>query len=111
MNISKLKALWALATGGWAGLATYILEAVNAALKKLDQTKLAQMAQVVGCVLAALKALSPLLPAKYAKACAATIEAVDELAQALADGKVTEEELDAIVDGIEAAIVAWKEAR
>lgn len=110
MNISKLSALWALATGGWAGLATYILEAINDALKRLDQTRLAQFAQVVGCACSALKALAPLLPTRYQRPAASTVDALNQLAAALADGKVTNEELDGIIDTIEAAIEAWKEA-
>ena len=110
MNISKLKALWRLATGGWAGLAEYILETVNDALKRLDVTKLAQMAQVVKAVATAVSALTPLLPARYAAPVRVTFAALDSLAMALADGRVTPEELDVNIDAVEAAIVAWKEA-
>lgn len=108
MEISKLGALWSLMTGGWAGLAVYILEALNKWLAKLDQSKLAQAALVVKSVANAIDALAPLVPAKYADAIKATTAAVSTLASSLADGKVTQEELDANVDAIEAAIEAWK---
>lgn len=111
MNISKLGALWSLMTGGWAGLAQYILEAVNAQLKKLDPTKLAQLAQVIGCIASALRSLAPLLPEKCRNAIVVTIAAVDDAAKALADGKVEPDELDKIIDAVEAAIDAWKEAK
>ena len=111
MEVSKIGALYHLLLGGWSGLANYILEAVNSALKKLDPLKLAEFAGVVGNILAAIKALAPLLPAKYAGAVTVTVVAVDDLAKALADGKVTDAELDCIIDGIEAAVAAWKEAK
>lgn len=111
MDISKLGALWSLMTGGWTGLATYILEAVNKQLKKLDPTKLAQFAQVTGCVASALRALAPLLPEKYRIAVTVTIAAVDDAAKALADGKIEQDELDKVIDAVEAAIVAWKETK
>ena len=108
MNISKLGALWSLMTGGWAGLAVYILEALNKWLATLDQSKLAQAALVAKSVANAIDALAPLVPAKYADAIKSTTAAVSTLASALADGKVTQEELDANIDAIEAAIDAWK---
>lgn len=111
MDISRLGALWSLMTGGWAGLATYILEAVNRQLKKLDPAKLTQFAQVVGCIASALRALAPLLPEKYRNAVTVTITAVDDAAKALADGEVEQDELDKVIDSVEAAIVAWKETK
>lgn len=112
MNISKFGALWSLMTGGWAGLAVYILEAVNKWLAKLDQTKLAQAAQIVKSVASALEILlGTFLPEKYRDAAQKTLEALNTLALALADGKVTQEELDAQIDAIEAAVLAWKEAK
>lgn len=111
MEISKLRALWALVTGGWAGLAEYVLEAVNAALKKFDATRLAQFAQVVKSVANALIALTPLLPEKYRDAANETIGSVNTLALSLADGHVTQAELDECIDQIEAAIAAWKSVK
>ena len=112
MNISKLGALWKLMTGGWAGLAVYILEAVNKWLATLDQSKLAQAAQIVKAVASALEILlGTFLPLKYREAAQKTLEALNTLALALADGKITQEELDAQIDAIEAAVAAWKEAK
>lgn len=110
MNISKLKALWALATGGWAGLAVYILEAVNKWLAKLDQEKLAQTAAIVKSIANALAILiETFLPIRFVRAAKTTLDALNTLATALADGKITQEELDANIDAIEAAIEAWKD--
>lgn len=112
MNISKLGALWKLMTGGWTGLAVYILESVNQRLATLDQTKLAQAAQIVKAIASALEILlGTFLPVKYRDAAQKTLEALNTLALALADGKVTQEELDANIDAIEAAVLAWKEAK
>ena len=111
MNISKLGALWSLMTGGWAGLAVYILEAINKWLATLDQSKIAQVALVVKSVSNAIDALAPLLPAKYTDAVKATTAVVSKLAESLADGKVTQEELDDNIDAVKAAIYAWKKVK
>ena len=108
MNISKLGALWSLVTGGWSGLAVYVLEAVNKWLSSLDQSKIAQCALVAKSVANAIDALSPLLPSKYDAAIKATTAAVSKLAESLADGNVTQEELGDNVRSIESAIKAWK---
>lgn len=112
MQISKLTALWKLATGGFAGLAVYILEAVNKWLATLDQEKLARAAAIVKAVANAVEILlETFLPAKYQDAAKKTLEALNTLALALADGKVTQDELDANIDAIEAAIAAWKDIK
>ena len=111
MDISKLGALWSLMTGGWAGLAVYILEAINKWLAILDQSNIAQFALVVKSVSNAIDALAPLLPAKYADAVKAMTAAVSKLAESIADGKVTQEELDDNIYAVEAAINAWKKVK
>lgn len=111
MNISKFKAVWSFVTGGWAGLAVFILGEVNGYLATLDQSRLAQFALVVKSLANAVDALAPLIPSRYAEAVLATTAALAALAQSLADGKITEEELDANIDAVQAAILAWKEAR
>lgn len=112
MNISKLGALWSLATGGWAGLAEYILRAINGWLAKLDKSKLAEAAKIVKAVASALGILlTTFLPDRYKAAATQTLCALETLAEAMADGNITPEELDANIDAIEAAIEAWKEAR
>ena len=98
-------------TGGWAGLAVYILEAINKWLAILDQSKIAQVALVVKSVSNAIDALAPLLPVKYTDAVKATTAAVSKRAESLADGKVTKEELDDNIDAVEAAINAWKKVK
>ena len=110
MKISKLTALWKLATGGFAGLAVYILEAVNKWLATLDQEKLARAASVVKSIANALAILiETFLPIRFVRAAKTTLDALNTLATALADGKITQAELDANIDSIEAAIEAWKE--
>lgn len=111
MNIGKFGALWSLVTGGWAGLAVYILEAVNKWLDTLDQSKIAQAALVAKSVANAIDALAPLVPTKYFDAIKATTSAVGTLATTLSDGKVTQDELDANIDAVEAAIDAWKKTK
>lgn len=108
MNISKLGAIWNFMTGGWAGLAVYVLEAVNKWLATLDKTKLAQFALVAKTISNAIAALEPLVPEKFTPALKATTSAVSTLANALVDGNVTQAELDENIDAIEAAVDAWK---
>lgn len=109
MNISKLSALWALCTGGWSGLAVYLLEEVNAWLRNLDGVNLARFAEVVGTIGKALRLLGDcFLPAKYRPAASATCKVLDEFALALADGQITQSEIDANAEAIEAAVIEWK---
>lgn len=110
MNLSKFKALWSLITGGWAGLATYILEAVNRWLATLDKSRLAEVSKIVIAISGAVRILlDTFLPIKYKAAATLTITALDGLANALADGELTKDELDSQISAIEAAIKAWKE--
>lgn len=110
MEISKIKALWKLLTGGWAGLAEYILEAVNAWLAKLDKPKLAEASKIVRAISSALVVLlETFLPARYKAAGRATVIELDTLAAAMEDGELTKAELNENIDAIEAAIKAWKE--
>ena len=112
MDISKLGALWSLMTGGWAGLAAYILEAINKWLSGLDVERLARAAAVVKAVANALEILlNTFLSAKYRDAATKTLKALNALAESLADGKVTQDELDANIDAIEDAVVTWKEVK
>jgi len=112
MNISKVKALWSLVTGGWAGLATYILDAINGWLATLDASKLAEAAKIVMSVNASLQLiLDSFLPEKYKAAAKLTIAALNNLAAALADGKLDDAELDTQIDCVEVAVEAWKEVK
>lgn len=109
MNISRFKALWSLMTGGWTGLAVYVLEAINGWLATVDRSKLSDVARIVKAVSGALEILlNAFLPARYCDAAAKTLEALDVLALSLADGKITQEELDANIDAIEDAISSWR---
>lgn len=112
MNIGKLGALWSLMTGGWAGLAVYILEAVNKWLATLDQSKLAEVAKIIKSIASALAILlNTFLPEKFRVAAQKTLDALNTLAASLEDGKITQEELDDNIDAIEAAVLAWKEVK
>ena len=112
MNIGKFGALWSLVTGGWAGLAAYILEAVNKWLATLDQSKLAEVAKIVKAIASALAILlNTFLPEKFRPAAQKTLDALNTLVASLEDGKITQEELDANIDAVEAAVKAWKDIK
>ena len=111
MEISKIKAIWALVTGGFAGLAVYLLEAVNKWFATLSRDKFARAASIVRAIANAISILiETFLPAKYVDAANKTLDALNTLAMSLEDGEVTKDELDADIDAVEAAIAAWKKA-
>lgn len=110
MNISRIKAIWALVTSGWPGLAQYVLEAVNAALSKCDVEKCKKTASVAISAAAIVKVVCDVFaPEKYKSAAADTVAALETLAGALEDGVLTKDELDSNVDAISKCIETWKE--
>lgn len=112
MNISKIKALWALMTGGWSGLARYILTVVNAGLAKCDAEKCKKAATVALSVSAIIKsAVDAFAPDKYRDAATKTVEALNALALALEDGVLTQDEVSTNVTAISACVDAWKEVK
>ena len=112
MNISKIKAAWAFLTGGWSGLAQYMLKAVNALLAKCDADKCKRTATIAISIAAIVKtACDVFAPAAYKAAAAKTVDALETLAVALEDGNLTEAELNANIDAISSCIDAWKEVK
>lgn len=112
MNISKIKAAWAFLTGGWSGLAQYLLQAVNAVLEKCDAEKCRKTATIAISVAAIVKtACDVFAPEKYKVAAANTVDALETLATALEDGQLTEAELNDNIDAISTCVEAWKEVK
>ena len=112
MEISKIKAVWSFITGGWSGLCQYVLTVVNAALAKCDEEKCRNAATIAIGVAAVVKtACEVFAPDKYKSAAANTITALEKLAVALEDGKLTKEEISGNIDAISACVEAWKEVR
>ena len=112
MNISKIKAAWAFLTGGWSGLAQYMLKAVNALLAKCDADKCKRTATIAISIAAIVKtACDVFAPDKYKSAAAKTVDALETLAVALEDGNLTEDELNTNIDAISTCIDAWKEVK
>jgi len=117
MNISKIKAVWKLTTGGVAGLIEYLLDLFNDQVlaKVKDKEEFAAYAEDVAQFVFFLDGVMNrhtkwMSDAKRA-AFSATINAVKELADALKDCKFEASELDAVIEKIKAAIEAWKAAK
>ena len=109
MKWSNVKALWSLVTDGWSGLMKYGLEFVNGLLKKLDVEKCQKASRIAVNIAAVVSAaIGVFVDEKYREASNLTVDALKELAVALEDGQVTEEELDRNVKNIEKCIDAWK---
>lgn len=112
MDISKIKAAWAFLTGGWSGLAEYLLGVVNKGLAKCDAGKLRKTATIAISVAAIVKtACDVFAPDKYKTAANRTIDALETLATALEDGNLAEGEITANIDAISACVAAWKEVK
>ena len=109
MEISKIRAAWAFLTGGWSGLAEYLLKVVNAALSKADSAKMRKTATIaISCAAIVKTACEAFAPDKYKAAAAKTVDALETLAVALEDGTLTEGELSANIDAIGGCVAAWK---
>lgn len=112
MDISKIKAAWAFLTGGWSGLAEYLLGVVNKGLAKCDAGKLRKTATIAINVAAVVKTgCDVFAPDKYRDAATKTVDALRTLAVALEDGNLAEGEITANIDAIAACIAAWKEVK
>lgn len=112
MNINildKIKIGFAAMFGGVAGLVNALLDWFNdKVLAKLDKT---QSELICKDVLAVLFCLQTILESRkatmrpaFVESFKAVIDAVNELAKALADCQIDSEELDAIVNRVKAAI-------
>ena len=116
MKFSKIKAVIALVFGGMAGVIKYALNVFNEQVlgritDKVTGAKYIKDAQAVIALLQAILENHADDFSEQRKAVLKTIiEAIDELAKALEDLNVSEEELDSIIEKVKAAIDAWKAA-
>lgn len=112
LDISKWSAIWAFLTDGWAGLAKLICTAFTKLLRKADPAKLKRYAELASKVAVFLRGIIETFIEAGAVRDAAlqTADSVAVLAEHLADGEYTTDELDVDVDNIKACVEAWKKA-
>lgn len=112
LEISRWSAFWTLLTGGWADLAKLLCTAFTKLLRKADADKLKKYAELAAKIAAVVKSIVDIFVsgAKEREAADKTIVCIKTLAEHLADGEYTTEELDEDVDNIIATIDAWKKA-
>lgn len=110
LDISKWSAIWAFLSGGWAGLAELICTAFTKLLRKADPEKLKKYAELAAKVALFLRGMVETFieEGKVREAALKTADAVQVLAEHLADGEYTPAELDIDVDNIRACIEAWQ---
>ena len=112
MEISKFKiAFKFLFGGGVSGVVEYLLDLLKtavASLSDLTKAKIQAALNFAKKVLSILKTIRFLIPTKWQTAYDQTILAVEEIVDDLSDLELTKEELDKIVDKVNAAIAAWK---
>jgi len=112
LNISKWSAAWAFLTDGWAGIAELLCKAFTALLKKADADKLKKYSELAAKIATFIRGgiETFLTDGAVKEAAVKTADAVNALAEHLADGEYTTEELDADVKNIEACIKLWQKA-
>lgn len=111
MNISKLKIAFKYLFGGMEAVVDYLLDIVNQALAAIDPTKRKKIAAAYNTlckVLATMTSLAWLVPTKWQSAYKATLGAVADAADALADFKIESAELTKVRDAFNAAVLAWR---
>lgn len=111
MNISKLKIAFKYLFGGMEAVVDYLLDIVNQALAAIDPTKRKKIAAAYNTlckVLATMTSLAWLVPTKWQSAYKATLGAVADAADALADFKIEAAELTKVRDAFNAAVIAWR---
>lgn len=111
MNISKLKIAFKYLFGGMEAVVDYLLDIVNQALAAIDPTKRKKIAAAYNTlckVLATMTSLAWLVPTKWQNAYKATLSAVADAADALADFKIEAAELTKVKDAFNAAVLAWR---
>lgn len=116
--MSKLALTWAAIKGAlnpfgsiFDSVATYALERTNDALNAIDVSKKEKIMAALNIAtkaLAVLNAVAWLCPVKWQTAYKATIEAVQEVCNALFDLHLTVEELSGVRTKFEAAYAAWQ---
>lgn len=111
MNISKLKIAFKYLFGGIEAVVDYLLDIVNQALAAIDPDKRVKIAAAYNTlckVLATMTSLAWLVPTKWQSAYKATLSAVADAADALADFKIEAAELTKVKDAFNAAVLAWR---
>ena len=111
MNISKLKIAFKYLFGGMEAVVDYLLDIVNQALAAIVPDKRAKIAAAYNTlckVLATMTSLAWLVPTKWQSAYKATLGAVADAADALADFKIEAAELTKVKDAFNAAVLAWR---
>lgn len=113
LGVSKIALVWKFITGGWAGIAKYLTEKVSTLLKKLPPEKVKEYAELVANIAKFVRYGIELFVKDPVKIDAGTktATAIQNLADRLADGELTTEELDDSIDDIKAAIEAWRNAK
>ena len=116
MIFSKLKAAYALLTGGMAGIIKYSLDVFNNQVlgrisNKESAAKYLHDVQAASTFLRAImENHDEDLSEERKEAFAAILVAIDEFAEALEDFELEQEELDDIIEAVKVAIDAWKTA-
>ena len=116
--MSKLALTWAAVKGLlnpfgsiFDSMATYVLSKVNGALNAIDVSKKEKIMAALNIAtkgLAVLNAIAWLCPTKWQTAYKATIEAVQEVCNALFDLHLTIEELSGVRSKFEIAYAIWR---
>lgn len=110
LDISKWSAIWAFLTDGFAGIAKLICTAFTKLLRKADPAKLKKYAELAATIAQYLRGTVETFmeEGKVREAALKTADAVQVLAEHLADGEYTPAELEIDVGNIKACIEAWQ---
>lgn len=117
MKISKIKAAWALLTGGIAGGIKFLLGVFNDQIlsripnKEAGVKYLNDIHALSGFLTLIMRNHEEELSEKRVECLKVIISAIDALAKALEDFKISEEELDMIIVRINEAIDVFKRAK
>ena len=117
MDINKVKALYALLTGGIGGILKYINRTVNTQLlgKIKDKETALKYIKDVQAIYALCRTLldnhGDKLSESKKKAADKVLAALEELTKALEDFRIDDEEVDAIIERINDAIDAFQAAK
>ena len=111
---SKIKGLFALIFGGYVGLIKYAVGTFNEEVlakipnKETAAKYLADAQAVCALIRVVLTNHGDSFTEHKKKCLEAVLAAIEELSKALADFKVSEEEIEAITDKVKDAISVWK---
>lgn len=111
IKISKLKLAWKFITGGKSGVIDYVLDvANNLAAKIFDarQDEIAKYLETAKKILSTLKSVEWLCPSKWRVAYDLTLTAFADLVNALADLKITRDEIDGMAKSFQLAYAEWR---